>query len=103
MSANYTVTSKNGLVRLGAVFVLALTVAAAPVEFRPAQASILGGAIGGAVLGGIFGGRGGAVGGAIVGGVAGGIIQHNKIRRKRKVRAYRQRMNQRKYRARRRR
>lgn len=103
MSTVGTVARKTAILRMSAIVALAFMVATAPVEFRPAQASILGGAIGGAVLGGIFGGRGGAVGGAIVGGVAGGIIQHDKIRRKRKIRAYHRRMNQRKYRARRRR
>ncbi|MGI9365457.1 MAG: hypothetical protein ACR2O8_09770, partial [Rhizobiaceae bacterium] len=78
MNSVGTVSRKSVVLRMSAVIALAFTVATAPVDFRPAQASILGGAIGGAVLGGIFGGRGGAVGGAIVGGVAGGIIQHNK-------------------------
>lgn len=85
-------------VRLLAVFALAATFLVVPPEPKPAEASVLGGAVAGGLIGGLIGGRGGMVGGAIIGGVAGGISKSAKRNRK-----YRKRMNWRRARYRRRR
>ena len=81
--------AQNGI-RFLAAIALAATFLMVPPEPKPAEASVLGGAVAGGLIGGLIGGRGGMVGGAIIGGVAGGISKSAKRNRK-----YRKRMHRR--------